>query len=166
MQAADTKTTSERDELDDIIDRFQMETKTGRSREELRALVHKGITCLNIAYCLADVIDWLIFDTDSTLGPFGASLDKNDKRMFKQLKRTLASARQQARDITRGVYHHEDGEKFQGESDWWYNIIRLIEDRTGDDELKTRQVINWLVTMPSVLNMFDVRTKDFKRLID
>lgn len=112
MQAADTKTTSERDELDDIIDRFQMETKTGRSREELRALVHKGITCLNIAYCLADVIDWLIFDTDSTLGPFGASLDKNDKRMFKQLKRTLASARQQARDITRGVYHHEDGEKF------------------------------------------------------
>ena len=166
MQAENIKTTNEHDEMDDIIERFQMEARTGRSREELRALVHKGLTCLNLAYCLTDVIDWLIFDTDSTLGPFGASLEKNDKRMFNQLKRSLAASRQQARDITRGVYHHEDGEKFQGESDWWYNIIRLIEDRTGPDVLKTRQVIQWLTTMPSELHMFDVRTKDFKRLID
>ena len=63
----------ERDELDDIIDRFNMEAKSGRSREDLRKLTHKGMICLNLAYCMADVIDWLIFDVDETLGPFGAA---------------------------------------------------------------------------------------------
>ena len=60
----------EQDELDMIIDRFHIEAKSGRSREELRKLTHKGMICLNLAYCMADVIDWLIFDVDETLGPF------------------------------------------------------------------------------------------------
>ena len=156
----------EQDEFDLIIDRFNMEVKTGRSREELHKLVHKGMTCLNLAYCMADVIDWLIFDVDTTLGPFGAALERQDKQKFNALKRTLAAARQTARDITRDVHKQSDKEGFQGECDWWYNIIRLIEDRTGSDPLKTKQVIQWLTTMPSVMNMFNVKTKDFKRLID
>ena len=156
----------ERDELDDIIDRFNMEAKSGRSREDLRKLTHKGMICLNLAYCMADVIDWLIFDVDETLGPFGAALERQDKQKFNTLKRTLAAARQTARDITRDVHKQSDKEGFQGECDWWYNLIRLVEDRTGSDQLKTRQVIQWLTTMPSVLNMFNVKTKDFKRLID
>ena len=44
-------------------------------------------------------------------------------------------------------------------------MIRLLADRTGEDELKTNQVINWLITMPSQLNMFDVKKRDFKRII-
>ena len=48
----------------------------------------------------------------------------------------------------------------------WYNLIRLVEDRTGSDQLKTKQVIQWLTTMPSVMNMFNVKTLHFKRLID
>ena len=44
-------------------------------------------------------------------------------------------------------------------------MIRLLADRTGDDELKTLQVINWLATMPSQLNMLDVKERDFKRII-
>ena len=156
----------ERDEFDAIIDRFDMEAKTGRSREELRKLVHKGMIRLNLAYCMTDVIDWLIFDVDTTLGPFGAALEKQDKQKFNALKKTLAAARQTARDITRDVHKQSDKEGFQGECDWWYNLIRLVEDRTGSDHLKTKQVIQWLSTMPSVMNMFNVKTKDFKRLID
>ncbi len=156
----------ERDELDYIIDRFNMEAKSGHSREELRKLTHKGMICLNLAYCMADVIDWLIFDVDETLGPFGAALERQDKQKFNVLKRTLAAARQTARDITRDVHKQSDKEGFQGECDWCYNIIRLIEDRTGSDQLKTKQVIQWLTTMPSVLNMFNVKTLHFKRLID
>lgn len=159
-------TSQEHDELDMIIDTFQMEAKTGKSRDELRHLVKKGMICLNLAYCLTDVIDWLIFDCDAALGPFGASLERRDKQLFGQLKKTLRAASVQARDITRDVHRHKDGEQFQGESDWWYNIIRLIEDRTGNDPLKTKQVLQWLCTMPSEMNMFKVKTKDFKRLIE
>lgn len=157
---------NEHEDIDRIIDAFDMEKKTGRSRDELHALVRKGMTCLNLSYCLTDVIDWLLFDADATLSPFGAALERKDKQMFGRLKKQLANTRQQAHDITRGIYGHEDGEKFQGESDWWYNIIRLIEDRTGTNVLKTKTILQWLTTMPSELNMFNVRMKDFKRLTD
>ena len=51
------------------------------------------------------------------------------------------------------------------ESDWWKNLILMVEDRTGEDELKTRQVIRWLSTMPSVMQLFDgIHTKDFQML--
>jgi hypothetical protein len=43
-------------------------------------------------------------------------------------------------------------------------MVRLLADRTGDDELKTLQVINWLTTMPTQLSMFDVKKRDFKRI--
>ena len=44
-------------------------------------------------------------------------------------------------------------------------MIRLLADRTGEDQLKTEQVINWLTTMPSIMGMFDVKKRDFKKII-
>ena len=44
------------------------------------------------------------------------------------------------------------------------NEIKNGTDRTGDDELKTLQVINWLTHMPTQLAMFDVKKRDFKRI--
>jgi len=79
---------NENEAIDRIIDAFSMEKKTGRSRDELHALVWKGMTCLNLAYCLTDVIDWLLFDADATLSPFGAALERKDKQMFGRLKKT------------------------------------------------------------------------------
>jgi hypothetical protein len=64
-----------------------------------------------------------------------------------------------------GLYKHEQVNEFAEDCDWWYNIIRLIADRVGDDVLKTKQVINWLTTMPSMMNMFDVKKRDFKRIV-
>ena len=156
----------DRDEFDEMIDRFDMEAKTGKSREELHKLVRKAMTCLNLAYCLTDVIDWLIIDCEGSLQAVCAPLERQEKQQFGKLKRMLIQARQQARDITRDIHRSNDGEQFQGETDWWYNIIRLIEDRTGTDQLKTKQVLQWLTTMPSELGMFNVKIKDFKRLIE
>jgi hypothetical protein len=43
----------------------------------------------------------------------------------------------------------------------------MVEDRTGTDELKTRQLIRWISTMPSQMHLFDsIHTKDFLRLIE
>lgn len=154
------------DELDQLIECFHMEEKTERTRDELRAMVDKGMTCLNLAYCMADVILWLLYDVDAELAPFGASLEHRDKQMFKRLRDVLKTANRQAAEITRDVHLNADKDGYQGECDWWYNIIRLIEDRTGNNELKTKQVLQWLLTMPSQLNMFTVKSHFFKRLID
>lgn len=157
--------TRERDELDDLIDRCEMIQTTGKSREELHAMVRKATMCLNMAHCLADVIETLVMDAESILRPFGATFEREDKKHFRKLTKSLQDVQKCARRTTLGLYKDRKADDFCEESDWWYNIVRLIADRTGDDELKTLQVINWLTTMPSVLKMFNVKKRDFKRIV-
>jgi hypothetical protein len=154
----------ERDELDDVIDRCKMIEKTGKTREELHKRVEKATLCLNMAHCLSDVIETLVMDAESILRPFGATFEREDKLRFKLLAKALDDAQKCARRTTLGLYKHEQADEFAEDCDWWYNMIRLLADRTGDDELKTLQVINWLTTMPSQLNMFDVKKRDFKKI--
>lgn len=157
--------TRERDELDDVIDRCDMIKTTGKSREELHKMVEKATLCLNIAHCLSDVIETLVMDAECILRSFGATFEREDKLRFKQLTKALYDAQKCARRCCLGLYQHEQADDFAEDCDWWYNMIRLLADRIGDDELKTLQVINWLTTMPSVLNMFNVKKRDFKRIV-
>lgn len=157
--------TRERDELDDVIDRCDMIHTTGKSREELHKMVEKATMCLNMAHCLADVIETLVMDAECILRPFGATFEREDKLHFKQLTKSLQDVQKCARRTTFGLYNHKQVYEFAEDADWWYNMVRLLADRTGDDELKTLQVINWLTTMPSQLHMFDVKKRDFKRII-
>jgi len=156
--------TRERDELDDVIDRCDMTQTTGKSREELHSMVEKATVCLNMAHCLSDVIETLVMDAECILRPFGATFEREDKLRFKQLSKALQDVQKCAKRTTLGLYKHEQANDFAEDCDWWYNMIRLLADRTGDDELKTLQVINWLTTMPTQMHMFDVKKRDFKKI--
>lgn len=153
-----------RDELDDVIDRCGMIDKTGKSREELHRMVQKATICLNMAYCLADVCETLVMDAECILRTFGATFEREDKMRFKQLTVALENVQKCTKRTTLPLYTHQDADDFAEDCDWWYNMVRLLADRTGDDELKTLQVINWLTTMPTQLAMFDVKKRDFKRI--
>ena len=98
------------------------------------------------------------------LRPFGATFEREDKLRFKQLSKALQDVQKCAKRTTLGLYKHQQADEFAEDCDWWYNMVRLLADRTGDDELKTLQVINWLTTMPSQMHMFDVKKRDFKKI--
>lgn len=148
-----------------IIDSLHLVEATGMSREELLKHLHKATIELNLCYVLADVIDWLMKDVEDDMRKIRVPYDDRDKSYFREMRKLIGASRKWAQRATRGIYNHEDADQFAGESDWWYNIIRLIEDRTGIDHLKTKQVLAWLTTMPSELNMFDIKMRDFRRLI-
>ena len=103
-------------------------------------------------------------DAESILRPFGATFEREDKLRFKQLTKALEDVQKCTKRTTLGLYTHKDADDFAEDCDWWYNMVRLMADRTGDDELKTLQVINWLTTMPTQLGLFDVKKRDFKRI--
>ena len=155
----------ERDELDAVIDRCGMMERTGLTREQLHKRVEKATLCLNIANCLADVCETLVMDAEGILRPFGATFEREDKLHFKQFAKAMRDAQKCARRCCLLLYQHKDADAFAEDSDWWYNMIRLIADRCADDELKTKQLINWIETMPSLLQMFNVKERDFKRII-
>lgn len=151
--------------FDIIIDNLHLEEVTGKSRDELHKIVNTVAVQMDMCYVLADVIDSIMLDVDDTVKdvvkhPF----DERDRSYFKELRKHIGATRKWAWMATRGLYKDKDSTDFCGESDWWKNLILMVEDRTGTDELKTKQLIQWISTMPSQLGMFDyIHTKDFQR---
>jgi hypothetical protein len=153
-------------QLEGIIDSLRLERNTGMSREELIHEIDKVAILLDLSKCLADVINSMMIDvTDITAKVKLPLLDDRELSYVKELKKLVNATRKWANTITREVRHSERDGDLATESDWWYNLILMVEDRTGTDELKTRQLIRWISTMPSQLHMFDIKTRDFKRII-
>lgn len=151
------------DGLDAIIDRYDMTTKCQLSREEIRFRVRKAMVLLNLSHCLADVADYMVTDAECILTPFGATFKREDKMYFKRLIESLHAARRYAQQLTVPAYHSADGDDFATDTEWWYNFVRMTQDRIGEDVTKTRLLLEYISTMPSELGMFKLYARDFKR---
>lgn len=155
-------------QFDQIIDALHLEQATGKSREELHRIVAVVAVEMDLCVVLADVTDSLMIDIDDALRLIKVPqmVEDRDRSNIKELRKHIRAARKYAWQMTRDTVHSDRDTDMAVESDWWKNLILLVEDRTGEDELKTKQVIQWLTTMPSILGLFNIRTKDFKRLTD
>lgn len=154
-----------RKQFDEIIDALHLEKATGLTREQLHKEIDRVSVLLDLAYVLADVCDSLMLDITGILAKVKTPLDDRDRSYFKEMKKLANATRKWAQRATREYYKNERVEDLARESDWWKNLILMVEDRTGADELKTRQVIRWLSTMPSVMGLYaDIHTKDFEAL--
>lgn len=147
---------------DEIIDNLHLTERTGKSREQLYHIIHKSLLLLNMSYVMADVIDQMLQDMESELRRIQVPYNDPAANYLKELKKLIGASRKWAYHICREMYHNNnEADMFVGESDFWFNLILLVADRTGEDELKTKQLINWIDNMPSVLNMFNISYKDF-----
>lgn len=154
-----------KEQFDHIIDALHLEQATGLTREQLHKEVGRVSVLLDLAYVLADVCDSLMLDVTDILAKVKTPLDDRDRSFFKEMKKLANATRKWAQRATREYDRGDTQLDLARESDWWKNLILMVEDRTGEDELKTRQVIRWLSTMPSVMQLFDgIHTKDFQTL--
>ena len=156
-----------RKQWDDIIDALHLMEATGMTREELHKNIETVAVMMDLATVMAEVIDSMLLDIDDLLAKVKTPLDDRDRSYFKELRKLVNAARKWAQRATRDTRHSERDGDLATESDWWKNFILMVEDRTGTDELKTKQLIRWVSTMPSQLHLFDsIHTKDFLRLTD
>ena len=154
-----------RQQLEGIIDKLRLELHTGLSREEIYINIERAARLMDLSVCLADVINSMMIDVTDISAKVKVSLmDDRSRSYFKELKKLANATRKWANTITRDARHSERDGDLAKESDWWYNLILMVEDRTGTDELKTKQLIQWISTMPSQLQLFDIHTKDFEAL--
>ena len=155
-----------RKQCDAIIDTLHLIEATGMTREELHQSIESVAILMDLCTVMADVIDSMLLDIDDICKKVKAPLDDRDRSFFKELRKLVNAARKWAQRATRDTRHSERYNDMATESDWWKMFILMVEDRTGNDELKTRQLIRWVSTMPSQLHIFEhIHTKDFLRLI-
>lgn len=159
-------TEERRKELDYIIDSLRLERYTGMSREEIHINVDRASTLMDLTICLTDVIDSLMLDVINISDKVKVPLtDDRELSYFKEMKKLANATRKWANRITHNIQDSERDGDLAKESDWWYKLILMVEDRTGTDNLKTKQVLQWLSTMPSEMHLFDnIHTKDFEVL--
>ena len=156
-----------RKQWDTIIDALHLIHATGMTRDELHRHIETVAVMMDLTTVLADVIDSMLLDIDDLLAKVKTPLDDRDRSYFKELRKLVNAARKWAQRATRDTRHSERDDDLATESDWWKNFILMVEDRTGTDELKTRQLIRWVSTMPSQMHLFEkIRTKDFLRLTE
>jgi len=153
-------------QFDQIIDALHLEQATGKTREELHRIVAVVAVKMDLCVVLADVVDSLMLDIDDALKlvKVPQMVDDYDRSNIREMRKHIRACRKYAQQMTRETAKSDREADMAGESDWWKNLILLVEDRTGEDDLKTKQVIQWLTTMPSLLGLFNIHTRDFKRI--
>ena len=149
-------------EIDDMIDRFKMTEKCHLTREQIHEKVLKGMVLNNIAFVLADVANSALMDMESELSPLGVAFNQNDKRNFNEMMRHAAAAKKWAEKSALPIYEISDADDACADSDWWYSMIKLIDDRIGDNPSKTNLLIEYILNMPSEVGLFNVKYADFK----
>ena len=149
--------------IEAMIDRFDMTTKCNLSREAISKKVKRGMILNNLAFVLADAANSALMDMESELTSLGVAFNQSDKYNFKQMLSHVDAAKKWAEKSALPIYKADYSEDMCADSDWWYNMIKLIDDRLGEDKRKTNMFLEYLLAMPSEIGIFDLTYNDFKQ---
>lgn len=149
-------------DIEAMIDRFDMTTKCGLSREAIHKKVQRGMILNNLAFVLADAANSALMDMEEELSGLGVAFSQNDKYNFKQMLSHVTAAKKWAEKSALPIYEIKDADDACADSDWWYNMIKLIDDRLGDDVQKTNMLLEYVLAMPSEIGLFKITYNDFK----
>lgn len=151
------------DDIEAMIDRFDMTRKCNLSREAIHKKVQRGMILNNIAFVLADAANSALMDMESELKCLGVAFGQQDKFNFKQMLSHVEAAKKWAEKSALPIYDIPDADDACADSDWWYNMVLLIDDRLGENSRKTNIFLEYLLAMPSEIGLFNITYNDFKR---
>lgn len=151
------------EQINAMIDRFDMTSKCSLSREAIHKKVQRGMVLNNLAFVLADAANTFLMDMESELAPLGVGFRQEDKYNFNQMLSHVKAARKWAEKSALPIYEMSEAYDACADSDWWYHMIKLIDDRLGDDRRKTNMLLEFILSMPSEVGLFNVTYNDFKR---
>lgn len=135
----------------------------GWTIEQVKKKLANGLALNVLTYTLADAVNTMFIDMECTLNKLGLYLKKSERMKFNQLKQAAKKARYWSNECAHDLNTDVDAQKLQNDSDFWYNLIKLIQDRLGSDERKFRMLIEFLDTMPSE-GLFKIGLQDFLKL--
>lgn len=156
----DTKTRDR--EIDAVIDRFGMVEKSGLTREQIRERVERSMVYNNMLYVLIDTCNSFLMDMEDELKPLGVGMNNKDKATFDKMYCRVKDACRATEKFAKPIYESKQADDACADSDWWHSFLLLTNDRLGDDRRKTNMMLEYMLNMPSELNLFKITYDDFK----
>jgi hypothetical protein len=149
--------------LEEVIKENNLDA-SGLSVDAVRHYAHLAMTTNSLAYILADAAETFLMDCENALAKFDRHLLKEVKQNFRQMNRQVHAARLAAKKAAHPMYVTDSGFTNDAciDSDWWYNFMKLVDDRIGTNKQKTQLLLEFLLNMPSEgEGLFNPQFKDF-----
>ena len=148
--------------IDSFIKEHRLTEYTSMPIERIRLLVLRAMTANNLAFILADVINSFIMDCESDLSHFDKCFSRKAKRHFKLMQQNIKAARKWSQELSVPIYKSVVTDSLCADSDWWYALIKLIDDRVSDNAQRCNQFLEYLLNMPEGNSPYKVKAEDFK----
>lgn len=151
--------------LEEVIKENNLDA-SGLSPEAVRRYAHLAMNTNSLAYILADAAETFLMDCENAICKFDRHLLREVKQNFRQMNKCVRSARLAAKKAVRPMYTTDSGFTDDAciDSDWWYNFIKLVDDRIGTNRQKTLLLLEFLLNMPSEgEGLFNPKLEDFVR---
>lgn len=129
--------------------------------EEAVNIARRTICNLNISFVLADVLNSFFIDCQADLSRMSLTVSGEDKHRFLLMMKAIQSARHLSSAFARPLYLIDDADDACKASDWYYNFLKLVEEKITDAR-KSHMLIEYLLNMPSEHPLYNVKYEDFK----
>ena len=90
----------------------------------------------NVAYILADVCNTFAMNAENELGKVRLQLREKEKQQFGALVTKAKELKVMSKQVASSIYRIDQVEQACEDSDWLYEFILLLIDRTGENEDK------------------------------
>ena len=150
--------------LEEVIKANNLDKNSTMSPESIKHFAKKAMITNSLAYILADAAETFLMDCDFALSKFDRHLTKEVKQSFKLMHKAVHSARLAAQKAAEPMYKTDSGFTDDAciDSDWFYNFLKLLDDRVGVNPQKTRLLLDFLLNMPSEgEGLFNPKFEDF-----
>ena len=148
--------------LDEFINEHHLTEHTSMPIERIRLLVNRAMTANNLAFILADVINSFMLDCESDLAHFDKCFSQKARKNFKLMRQNIKAARKWAQELSNPIYHSVVTDSLCSDSDWWYALVKLIDDRVSDNAQRCNQFLEFLLNMPEGSSPYKTTLEDFK----
>lgn len=158
---------AERDKkIYELIDRNNLVESCGMSREAIYKTIKQATSMNHLAFVLADTANSILIDCERKLSMIGGNFTHQDKRNFKRLVEHTKAALYWSRETAMPIYgiHNDDVDGSCNDSDWYYNLIRLIEEKVAGNEKNAEVLIRTLLSFQDGNGLYDIKYDDFKRV--
>lgn len=118
-------------------------------------IVRKALFYTNMAYVLADMANTAILDSESELKKIGQFISEDQKKKFAYAKNQIRKAKVITEKIAKPIYRISDSDDACNDSDYLYEILKMIIDRTSDTDESKKEMLQYLMQKPSVMNIYE-----------
>ena len=146
-----------------VIRKYGMDKKCNMSEDALKLTIKRAVVANHIAFVLADAANSCLIDCENYMKKLGVSFDGRDKFNFNKMLDCVKGARKWTKEAAFPLFgcDYDGRDDNINDSDWWYNLVKLIENRLGGDDSAAEQLIDYILSIGSDRGVFNVTREDF-----